>query len=120
AFTNGGSTAFNWAIVTPRPPAFAGGSLGNLAKGNAKLSFKLTAGAFESPIKSFSVALPSGLSFAKTAKTLGKHIVLNGANGMRAKYSLKLSHGVLTVTLKSSQNQLSFSIAPPATLVSGS
>jgi O-antigen/teichoic acid export membrane protein len=119
-FTNSNRTSFNWAIITPQPPTFAGGSLGNVAKGKAKLSFKLTVGTFEPPIKSFSVSLPSGLSFAKTAKTLGKHIVLNGANGMRAKYSLKLSHGVLTVTLKSSQNQLSFSIAPPATLVSGS
>ena len=120
AFTNGGSTAFNWAIVTPRPPAFAGGSLGNLAKGNAKLSFKLTAGAFEPPIKSFSVALPGGLSFAKKAKVLAKAIVLTGTSGKRAKYSLKLSHGALTITLKSTQTKLGFSIAPPATLVSGS
>jgi subtilase family serine protease len=120
AFRNGSSTAFHWAIVKPGPPTSSGDSLGNLSKRKAKLSFKLAAGSFAPPIKSFSVSLPGGLSFAKKAKTLGKGIVLKGANGKQAKYSLKLSRGVLTISLKSPQTNLSFSIAPPATSVSSS
>ena len=120
AFRNGSSTAFHWAIVKPGSPTSSGDSLGNLSKRKAKLSFKLAAGSFAPPIKSFSVSLPGGLSFAKKAKTLGKGIVLKGANGKQAKYSLKLSRGVLTISLKSPQTNLSFSIAPPATSVSSS
>jgi subtilase family serine protease len=120
AFTNGSQTGFTWTVVTPQPPTIAGGSLGNVAKGRAKLSFKLTAGAFEPPIQSFSFSLPGGVSFAKKARTLGKGIVLKGTNGQRARYSLKLSHGVLTITLRSTQTALFFSIAPPATSVSSS
>jgi subtilase family serine protease len=120
AFSNSGSTAFTWTIVQPGPPTSSGGSLGNVAKRKAKLRFKLTGGSFAPPIHSFSISLPSGLGFAKKTKTLGKGIVLKGAGGKRAKYSLKLSHGVLRVTLKSPQTTLSFTIAPPATSVSGS
>ena len=120
SFANSGGTSFTWSIVTPQPPMISGDSLGNLAKGKAKLSFKLAAGSFAPPIKSFSVSLPSGVSFAMKTKTLGKGIVLEGDSGQRAKYGLKLSHGVLTITIKSTQTELSFSIAPPATLVSGS
>jgi subtilase family serine protease len=120
AFTNTNQTSFSWTVVTPQPPTIAGGSLGNVARGRAKLSFKLTAGSFEPPIQSFGFSLPRGISFAKKARTLGKGIVLKGSNGQRAKYSLKLSHGVLTITLRSTQTALFFSIAPPATTVSSS
>ena len=118
ADANDGSTAFNWAVVTPQPPTFSGGSLRNLAKAEATLSFALIAGLFEPPITSFSFSVPRGVSFVKKTSILGKAIVLKSADGRRVKYSPKLSRGVLTITLKSPQIKLSCSIAPPATLVS--
>jgi hypothetical protein len=117
---NGASTSFNWAIVSPQPPTISAASLGNVAKGKARLSFRLAAGSFSPPIQSFSISLPGGVRFAKKTKTLGKEILLEGATGRRAKYSLKLSHGVLTVTLKSTLTALFFSIVPPGTSVAGS
>jgi Putative Ig domain len=120
-FTNNGHTSFTWTVVTPGPTTVAGGaSLGNLAKRNATFSFKLAAGSFSPPIQSFSFSLPGGVSFAKKAKTLGRGIVVKGANRQRARYSLKVSHGTLTVTLKVPQAALSVSIAPPSTVVSSS
>jgi subtilase family serine protease len=116
-FANSGRTTFGWSVVKPPPgpPSLSKLGFGNVGKGKAKVSFTLHQGSNAPAIKSFSVSLPKGLAFAKKTKTLTKHISLKGA-----KYSLKLSRGVLTITLKNATSKVTFSIGPPATVVSKS
>jgi subtilase family serine protease len=116
-FANSGRTTFGWSVVKPPPgpPSLSKLGFGNVGKGKAKVSFTLHRGSNAPAIKSFSVSLPKGLAFAKKTKTLTKHISLKGA-----KYSLKLSRGVLTITLKNATSKVTFSIGPPATVVSKS
>ena len=116
-FANSGRTTFNWSVVKPPPgpPSLSKLGFGNVGKGKAKVSFTLRQGSNAPAIKSFSVSLPKGLSFARKAKTLTKHISLKGA-----KYRLKLSRGVLTITLRSPASKVTFSIGRPATVVSKS
>ena len=77
------------------PPSLSKLGFGNVGKGKAKVSFALAQGSSAPAIRSFTISLPKGLSFARKAKTLSKHISLKGA-----RYTLKLSGGVLTITLK--------------------
>jgi subtilase family serine protease len=115
-FANSNRTTFGWTVLKPvGPPALSKLSFGNIGKGKAKVSFTLTQGTGAPAIRSFSISLPKGLSFAKKTKTLSKHISLKGT-----KYSLKLSRGVLTITLRTPASKVAFSIGAPATLVSRS
>jgi len=115
-FTNSGRTTFSWTVVKPvGPPTLSKLGFGNVGKGKAKVSFTLAQGSSAPAIRSFTITLPKGLSFAKKAKTLSKHISLKGA-----KFTLKLSSGALTITLKNPASKVTFSIGPPATKVSKS
>ncbi len=116
-FANSNHTTFGWTILKPvaGPPSLSKLGFGNVGKGKAKVSFTLTHGSNAPAIKAFTISLPKGLSFAKKTKTLSKHISLKGA-----KYTLKLRHGTLTITLKSAASKVTFSIASPATTVSRS
>ena len=118
-FMNSGRTTFTWTVVKPvvkaGAPAISKLSFGNVGKGRAKVSFALAQGSSAPAIRSFTITLPKGLSFARKAKTLSKHISLKGA-----RFTLKLSGGALTITLKNPASKVSFSIGPPATKVSTS
>jgi kumamolisin len=118
-FANSGENTFIWSIVNVLkpvgPPTLSRLSFGDVAHGRAKVSFTLTQGSNAPAIRSFSISLPRGVSFAKKARTLSKHISLRGA-----RYRLKLNHGVLTITLRNPASKVTFAIGPPATRVSGS
>ena len=118
-FTNSGRTTFTWTVVKPvvkaGAPAISKLSFGNVGKGRAKVSFALAQGSSAPAIRSFTITLPKGLSFARKAKTLSKHISLKGA-----RFTLKLSGGALTITLNNPSSKVTFSIGPPATKVSTS
>jgi subtilase family serine protease len=118
-FTNAGSTAFSWRIVKPGKPT-SHGSLGGIAKGKAKLAFTVGAGSFAPAIKSVIVSLPSGLSFAKSSKSLAKGIVVKGANGKKVKVTLSVKRGKLTITLKTAVTKATITISAPAIGVSSS
>ncbi len=81
-----------------RPPHLTGGSLKGLATGNAVLRFVLIAGSAR--VRSFTVSLPSGLSFAVRSFRHGVSV-----RGGRVR-SLKLLHGRLAVTLRSPASHL--------------
>jgi hypothetical protein len=74
-------------------PSESGASISGLAKGKARLSFRLSAGSQAPKIKSFAISLPGGLSFAKS---FAKGLALHGGG----KYTATLSHGRLTISLK--------------------
>jgi subtilase family serine protease len=112
-FTNVGSTHFTWTIASGKPGAKM--TLSGIASRKPKLSFKLSAGSNAPALKSVSISLPSGLSFAKKAKTLAAGLKVQGS-----KFTAKLKHGVLTISFKKSLRNVTITLGRPAVSVSGS
>lgn len=95
------------------PPTISGSSLTGIAKRKATLKFKLASGNNNAPkIKSFKVKAPGGLSFKK--KGLKKGLKVTGAG----KFSAKISHGRLVVTMKAAAAKISVKINSKAISVS--
>ena len=127
-FTNSGSTPFTWTIVNPPPPppppppvgkpTTKSVKLSGLGKRKPKLTFTIGAGSNAPALKSVSVSLPSGFSFAKKTKSLDKGIAVR-AGGKKVKFAVHVSNGVLTITFKSSVRSASLTLVRPAISVSG-
>jgi hypothetical protein len=88
------------------PPKISHGSLSGLGSGTASLGFTLTAGS--SKLSSFTVSLPSGLSFDR--RTYRRGVTIAGADVR----SLALSHGRLTVTLRAPASQVAVELSAKA------
>ncbi len=111
------------APTTISPPAQKAGkptashvSLLRITMANPQISFTLTAGAH--PIKSIVVDLPRGISFTHKLRRLEKGITLNRPHAKRLKFTTKLSHRDLTITLASTATAVRVRIASPAITVS--
>jgi subtilase family serine protease len=115
-FTNRGSTRFTWTILAP--PVASHASLGGLAQRDAKLAFRIGAGANAPALKTLVVSLPGGLSFAKSSRALAKGVGIKGANGRRLKFKLSLKRAKLTVTLANTAKQAAVVLFAPALGVS--
>jgi subtilase family serine protease len=120
AFTNAGSTSFTWSVVVPGKPQLGNAhSLSGLGKGKPKLTFTVSAGSFAPALKSLTIKLPGGLSFAKRAKSLTRGIAVR-AGSTKAKYTLKLKGGALTIAFKSTISKASVTVVGPAISISRS
>jgi Putative Ig domain. len=113
-FANRGSTSFKWAIVKPGPPVLAHPSLKGLSKGKVKLSFSVGEGKHAHAIHGILLKLPKGLTFTGSKKTLAKHILVRGSTHRKVKFTAKVKHGLLTITLSKSQKKATFTIGYPA------
>jgi subtilase family serine protease len=112
AYTNAGSVQFPLTIAYP--PAKVGSlKLGGLTKRKPKLSFTLGAGTGAPALKSLSIKLPAGLSFAKKAKSLDKGISIK-AGRKKAKFKVKVKKGVLTLTLSRTARSITVTVDRPA------
>ena len=121
-FRNVGSTAFRWTVVKPAAigkPRTRSVKFSGLGKGKPKLTFTIDAGSHAPALKSVSVSLPRGLSFAKKTKTLDKGIGIR-SGGRKVKFRVKLSKSVLRISFKSAVRTASLSIGAPVISVSGS
>jgi len=75
-------------------PTVSGASLSGIASGKVKLKFTIKAGTGAPEIRSVTVSLPAGLSFAKVSKkALARGITVRGV-----KFKARLSGGRLTIT----------------------
>jgi subtilase family serine protease len=119
AFTNTGSTAFTWAVVTPGRPAAVSPKVSGLTMGKPKLAFVLRAGSFAPALQSVSITLPRGLSFAKKLKSLEKGITVKSGSA-KVKFSVKASGGTLTITFKSAVPSVSLTLGSQALTISTS
>jgi hypothetical protein len=88
-----------------------------VGRGKAKLSFTLTTGKNAAAIKTLVVALPRGIAFSSSKPHLVKEIVVN-AGGKRPELTAKVSHGKLTIELKTSARSVRVTIAGRAVTVS--
>ena len=146
-FSNTGSTSFSWTVASPPPappaPAFvkppapvnppalvkppappgrptaSSVKLSGLSRGRPSLAFVLAAGRNAAALKSVSISLPRGLSFAHGAKTLGRGIVVR-SGGRKIRFTLRLIRGVLTITFRSSVRSASLTLGKPAITVGAS
>jgi Carboxypeptidase regulatory-like domain len=93
----------------PGPPTIAAGAIAGLASDKPRVTFRLAAGANGAPkLRSFTVGLPTGLSFV-SAKLKAGVLVTGGG-----KVSESLSGGRLVVTLGVAATHVSVSLSAPA------
>lgn len=100
------SAPSNAVTPQPPPPSVSHVSLKGLAKLKPKLAFTVTAGRYAQPLKSIAVTLPHGLSFSSA-----KAIVVRGSSNRRVKFAARLSHGVLTITLRTAGAKAQVSVS---------
>jgi hypothetical protein len=109
-------------IKPPAPPGRPTASsvkLSGLSRGRPSLAFRLAAGRNAAALKSVSISLPRGLSFAHGVKTLGRGIVVR-SGGRKIRFTLRLIRGVLTITFRSSVRSASLTLGKPAITVGAS
>ncbi len=85
-------------------------SLSGLALGKPRVGLRLVSGTRALPINSFAVALPRGLHFARSLKTVRSGVKA----GLPGSYILALRHGTLSFTLRKPARSLSVAILPGA------
>jgi hypothetical protein len=113
------TASYMWTVGIPKKPTFSHTSLTGVAKGKPKLSFTLTAGVNAGALKTIVVGLPKGFSFAKAKRALAKGLGVKGVRGKRLKFTDKLSHGALTITLKTAAPKVQITIGSPSISVTG-
>jgi serine protease len=119
-FTNTGSTTFTWTVVVPGAPQLSTvHRLTGLAKGKPKVGFALAAGAFAPALKSVTIRLPRGLSFARGPKVLAKGTAVRSSPG-KVPLALALRGGALTITFRAAAAKASVTIGVPAITISES
>jgi subtilase family serine protease len=115
---NTGSVQFAWNVAAAKPHTqklrASGVKLSGLGKRRPTLSFTLKPPS--GSVKSLTVTVPKGLSFAKRARTLARRIKLKGGR----KFVPKVKHGALTLTLKKPAATVSATIGAGALVVSKS
>jgi subtilase family serine protease len=117
AYTNTGSTSFTWTVVAPQPPTERSVKLSGLGKGKPRLTFTVASGSFAPALRSVTIKLPGGLSFARKAKSLGKGVSVK-TGSKKVKFTPKLAKGALTITFKAAVTTASVTIAAPAINIS--
>jgi PKD repeat protein len=103
-------------VNAPGRPRSRSVALSGVGKGKPKLSFELLAGVDAPGLKKVTVALPSGLRFA--AKGLAGAVSAKGAGGRKLTFTAALSHGKLTVSLKTPAAAVKLALTPPALIAS--
>ena len=100
-------------------PTISGGSLRGVVRRAPKLAFRITEGA-GAPVERVAVALPKGLSFARTRGYLKRGITVRGSRGKKLNYRAAVRRGVLTIALAKPAAQADVAIGAPAAAASGS
>ena len=98
-------------------PSVAHASLSGIAKGRLKLSFTLSSRGHAGALRAITVALPAGLSFSSSKRNLA-HGVAVKVRGKGVRFTAKVSHGKLTITLKLPATSVQVTISSPAIAVS--
>ena len=110
------TVTFSWTIGG-RPSA-SRASFRGIAKDEPTLSFTLAAGTNAPGIRTVVVGPPGGVRFASSARDLSKGIIVKGPGGRSLRFTAKVSHGALTITLASPVARLQVTIEAPAIGVS--
>ena len=113
----GGTTsqaAFEW--IVQGAPAISHVALSRVGSDHPRLSFSAAAGRNAPSIKSLTVALPRSLHFTKSRAT----VTVTGRKGKHLKFTARLVHGTLVLTLKTASPQVHVTISSPRLAASSS
>jgi hypothetical protein len=66
------------------------------------------------------VSVPRGLSLSGAAHSLDRGLTVIGSHGRRARFTARIRHGALTISLASAASQLSIAVGPAELSASGS
>jgi PKD repeat protein len=99
-------------VTATGPPTQSRASLSGIAKGKPKLTFQLAAGLNAPRLERIVIGLPGGLSFAKQG--LAKGLSVKGAGGRELSFTESLSHGALTIKLRSAAGNVQVTLAGAA------
>jgi len=91
-------------------------SLSSVGAARPRLSFTATAGRDAPSIKSVNVGLPRGLHFTTSRST----VTVAGPTGKHLKFTARLVHGSLVLTLRAATQQVRVTISSPRLTASGS
>jgi subtilase family serine protease len=118
-FANTGSASFGWTVVAPgKPKLSAAPRLSGLGGRRPKLSVTLSAGTFAPALRSVTIRLPGGLSFARKTRLLARGITVKaGAPATTAGFSTALRRGTLIISFKSNVTTATLTIRAPAITV---
>ncbi len=117
-FANAGSTSFRWAVVVPGAPQLGNArGLRGLRGGRPKLTLSIAAGAFAPALKSVTIRLPGGLSFAKQITSLTKGTAVRSGS-KKVAFALTRRGGALTITFKVAVTSASVTVGRPAITIS--
>jgi subtilase family serine protease len=104
-----GSTRFTLSIAGP---TVSRASLSGVAKLHPKLAFTLSAGSGSPAVKKLQIGLPKGLGFSRSFRN---GTTIRGANGKPIKgVKLKLSKGILVISLPKAVTRMRITIVRPA------
>ena len=113
---NFGISASTTHVVTiAAAPSASHLSLTGVGRGQPKLTFRLTVGKDAPSLTQTEIELPAGLSFAK--KGLAKGVRVVGAGAKKLRFAPSLSHGRLTIKLKSAAGMCQVTISGAAMAV---
>ena len=125
ATVDGADATFTTTVATPPPPpvtvtvglpSATHASISGLAKHKVKLAFTVASGANAPALQKIAVSLPAGLAFTHKTKALTKGVTVT-SGGKRLKVHLGLSHGTLTIGLRSPATGVSVTIGASALTV---
>jgi hypothetical protein len=99
-------------LKTVGKPSLSRASLRGIAKGHDKLVFTATAGKGAPALKTIAIAPTSGITCSSK-----KGIVVKDAKGKLVKFTAKVSHGALTITLKAAASKVQITVVKPSIAV---
>jgi hypothetical protein len=98
----------------------SGASVHAVGNGRVTVSFTLSASQRAGAIKTLIVALPGGVTFSGTQRSLTHGILVMNGRGKRVELTPSVSHGKLTIRLRTAERTARVTIATPAVKVSQS
>jgi subtilase family serine protease len=107
-------TTFEW--IVEGAPKISRVSLSRVGAAHPRLSFVVAAGRNAPSIKTVNVTLPRGLHFTKSRATVS----VTGPKGRHLKFTARLVHNALVLTLKTASSQAHVTISSPRLAASGS
>ena len=106
-------TSFPWTVQSN--PTLSKVSLTGVAGGRPKLSFMATSGRDAPLLRALTVALPGGLSFTKSRRT----VTVSGRRVKHLRFKASLSHGALVLQLATPAQQVHVTISSPRLRATG-
>jgi hypothetical protein len=103
--------------VVPGVPSATKVSLSGIAKRKPKLRLSIVAGKSAPPLKKLVLSISTGIGFSASRKSPGKGISIKDARGKRLRFTVLLTQGRLSISLRTAASSVRVAIEVPAITV---